>query len=339
MDKPLVTVIVLNWNGKHFLEDCLGSLSKISYKNLEIVFVDNASTDGSVAYVKKNFPQIKILVNSKNLGFAEGHEEVFKRAKGELVLLLSTDTIVEKNLLDELVRVISSGEKIGAVMPKLLMYPRKNLIDSIGAFFLMSGLLYHFGREKEHKKSIYNKSMEIYSAKGACLLFRKNVLEKTGLFDKDYFAYFEETDLCHRIWLAGYKVIYVPETKVYHKGGGSSGQMIGAYLQFHSFKNRLCTYIKNLSLKNLVKVMPPTIIVYQCAFILYILSGKSAVAWAIQKAIIWNLVHIKETLKKRGFVQNKIRVVSDDDFLPKVTRRVRLSYYYYMFRGLDCYRD
>lgn len=338
-NKPLISIIIVNWNGKHFLEDCLGSLSKISYKNFEVIFVDNASSDGSVAYVKENFPKVKVIENSKNLGFAEGHKEAFQKAKGELILLLSTDTIVDLNLLDELVKAIYSGKNIGAVMPKLLMYPQKNLIDSIGSFFLTSGLLYHFGREKDHRQSIYNKPMEVYSAKGACILFKKDVLLKTGLFDKDFFAYFEETDLCHRIWLAGYSVFYWPGTTVYHKGAGASGQMVKGFIQFHSFKNRICSYLKNLEMKNLLKVIPLTILVYQCAFILHLLAGKFDIAWAMQKAIIWNIVHLGETLKKRKFIQTKIRVVSDDDFLPKITRSVRLSYYLGLFRGLASYQD
>ena len=340
MHNPLVSIIIVNWNGRRFLETCLGSLSKIKYKNTEIFFVDNASKDDSVSYVEKHYPKIKLILNSENLGFAEGHDEAFKKSKGELILLLSTDTTVEKNLLEELIKGIYSEESIGAVMPKLLMYPKTDLIDSIGSFFLQSGSLYHFGREKNHKISIYNKPMKIYSAKGACILFRKDVLIKTGLFDKDYFAYFEETDLCHRIWLSGKSVLYWPGTSVRHVGAGASGQMVKAFIQFHAFKNRICTYIKNLSSRNLIEVIGLTILSYQAIFILYILTGKLDMALAVQKSIIWNILHLKETLKKRRFVQSKIRIASDSDFLPKVTRNVSMSYYYHLFRGsLAQYKD
>src|SRR3989344_478575 len=340
MHSPLVSIIIVNWNGRRFLETCLGSLSKIKYKNTEIFFVDNASKDDSVSYVKKHYSKIKLILNSENLGFAEGHDEAFKRSKGELVLLLSTDTTVEENLLEELIKGIYSEENIGAVMPKLLMYPKTNFIDSIGSFFLDSGLLYHFGREKNQKILIYNKPMKIYSAKGACILFRKDVLKKTGLFDKDYFAYFEETDLCHRIWLSGKSVLYWPGTSVCHVGAGASGQMVKSFIHFHSFKNRICTYIKNLSLGNLIKVVGLTMLCYQVIFILYILTGKLDMALAVQKSIVWNILHLKETLKKRRFVQSKIRIVSDNNFLPKVTRKVRMSYYYHLFKGtLAQYED
>lgn len=333
MHNPLVSIIIVNWNGMRFLNNCLGSLFKVKYKNTEILLVDNASADDSVSYVKKNFPNIIILQNKKNLGYAGGHEGAFRKAKGELVLLLSTDTIVEESLLSELVKAVYSERNIGAVMPKLLMYPKKNLIDSIGSFFLISGILYHVGRDKDQAKPQYNVSQEIFSGKGACMLFKKSVLDKIGLFDKDYFAYFEETDLCHRIWLSGNKVIYWPKTSVCHMGGGASKQMVPSFILYHSYKNILCTYIKNLSFRYLIKVLPLTLLIYQCGFITYFLTGKIRNAWAFQKAILWNIFNIKSTLKKRNFVQDSIRKVSDDYFLPRVTRSVSLRYYYYLFTG------
>lgn len=333
MHNPLVSIIIVNWNGRRFLDNCLGSLSKIKYKNSEIFFVDNASTDDSIAFVKENYPNIKVLVNKKNLGYAQGHEGAFKKAKGELILLLSTDTIVDTNLLDELIKAIYSEKNIGIVMPKLLMYPKTNLIDSIGSFFLPSGILYHVGRDKDQSKSQYNKPMEIFSGKGACLLCKKSVLKKTGLFDKNYFAYFEETDLCHRVWLSGNKVLYWPNTSVCHLQGGASKQMVPAFILYHSFKNIICTYIKNLSIKYLIKVLPLILLLYQCAFFGYLFTGKLGVAWAFQKSIMWNIYNLPKTLKKRKFVQNKIRTVPDDYFLPQVSRSVSLRYYYYLFTG------
>ncbi len=332
MHRPLVSVIIVNWNGMRYLEDCLGSFSKSSYKNVETFFVDNASSDDSVPYVKKNYPTIKIIQNKENLGFAQGHEEAFRKTKGEAVLLLSMDTIVAKNLLLELMKGLYAEKNIGAVQPKVIMYPDK-VIDSIGSFFLPSGLLYHFGREKDPARKMYNEQMDIFSAKGACLLFRKEVLDKTGLFDKDYFAYYEETDLCMRVWLAGYKVRYIPSTFIYHKGGGASGRMVRSYILFHSQKNRIATYIKNFSLKYLLRVLPFTILMYKVAFLSYLLTGKFGAAWSVQQAIAWNIFHSRSILKKRKHVQTSIRVVQDDTFMPALTRKVSLKYYYYQFFG------
>ncbi len=338
MDNPLVSIIIVNWNGERYLKDCLSSLKVQTYTNTEVFFVDNASSDNSVANTKKLFPQFHFILNKKNLGYAEGHDEAFGKTNGELVLFLSMDTILQKDAIAKLVSQMQSNIRIGAVQPKLLMWPQKNLIDSIGSFFLMSGLLYHYGREKEGTLAKYNKKMEIFSAKGACLLFRKSVLLKTGLFDKDYFAYFEETDLCHRIWLAGNTIVYTPDAVVYHTGGGASKRMAPTYILFHSYKNRIQTYIKNLSLKYLIQLLPFTLLVYLGASIGYLLRGNIGIAFAIQRSILWNIVHLPKILSKRRHVQ-QLRTVSDDNFLRRLTKKVRLSYYYYIFYGLGKYRD
>ncbi len=340
MKNPFISIIIVNWNGKSFLHDCLTSLEKNSYKNYEILFVDNASTDDSIAYVKQHFPSIKIISNTKNLGFAGGHQVAFEKARGDAILLLNTDTLVKKNLIKELIHVLYSQKDIGLVQPKILLYYHKKLIDSVGSFFLGNGLLYHYGHEKNHTLSKYNKQMEIFSAKGVCVLMKQSVLQKTGLFDKDFFCYFEETDLCLRIWLAGYKVIYTPKTAVYHKEGGSSKQSNPFVIQYHSSKNALCTYLKNLSFTNLLKVIPSLLFLYQTASLFYLVTGRFGDFFITEKAIWWNVTHIRDTLKKRSYIQHNIRVVKDSDFLPKLTKKVKFSYFYYkVFGGMGNYVD
>lgn len=340
MNKLLVSVIIVNWNGKEFIERCIDSLIKVSYPKIEIIFVDNCSTDGSLELVEDKYPRIRIIRNKENLGYAGGHEVGFKQAKGEAVLLLNTDTIVERNLITSLVKVLFSDKTIGAVQPKIVMYPQDKIIDSVGTFFLMSGDLYHYGREKNADLAKYNEQMEIFSAKGVCLLFRKEVLDKTGFFDKDYFAYFEETDLCMRVWMSGYKIIYTPSSTVSHLGGASSKKLNWSFILFHSQKNRLCTYIKNLSISYLWKVLINILFLYQLAFLFYLLTGKIGSAISVQKSIAWNIVNLKKTLYKRKIVQSKIRKISDKEYLPKVTKKINLSYYYYQFfGGIENYRD
>lgn len=338
--KPLVSILIVNWNGKDFLEDCFNTLLKISYKRIEIILVDNASTDDSVSHIGKMYPTIRIIENKKNLGFAQGNNIALKKAKGDAILLLNMDTLVEKTFLDNLVSRLYSQKDIGAVQPKILLYPQTKMIDSIGAFLLPTGALYHFGREKNSEKENYNKSMEIFSAKGACILFKKEVLKKTGLFDDDYFAYFEETDLCQRIWLAGYRVIYEPRAIIYHKGGAAANKMASSYITFHAYKNMILTYLKNFSLKYLLRIMPISLFLYECASILYLFKGNIGVSLAIQKSIAWNIVQLKKTLRKRNYVQEKIRSVEDDTFLPRLMRNVSFKYYYYQFfGGMENYSD
>lgn len=350
MQAPLVSVVIVGYNAKHFLPECLGSLTKGVYKNIEILYVDNRSTDGTSEYINKYYPQIMLIKNSKNVGFSPAHEGILARVKGDAVLLLNTDTIVEGNLLEELIKALYEKKDTGAVQPKILMYPDKNKIDSVGAFFLNNGLLYHFGYEKDHNRSIYNKPMEIFSTKGAVMLIKKEVLDKVSfpkygnhkasIFDQDYFTAFEDTDLSMRIWLAGYKIMYVPTTKAYHIGGGTVKKMMKSFVLFHGEKNRLATYLKNLSLKYLFKVLPRIIIMFQIECLAYlIIKRRVDIAFAIQKAILWNIFHLKTILKKRYYVQTYIRVVNDESFIPYLTKKVRLSYYYYLVIGLGGYKD
>src|SRR3989344_72944 len=325
MKAPLVSVVIVGYNAKHFLPECLGSLIKGAYKNIEILYVDNGSTDGTSEYINKYYPQIILIKNSKNVGFSPAHEGILAKVKGDAVLLLNTDTIVEGNLLKELIKVLYERKDTGAVQPKVLMYPDKNKIDSIGAFFLNNGLLYHFGYEKEVLDKVS---------------FPKYGNHRASIFDQDYFTAFEDTDLAMRIWLAGYRILYVPSAKTYHIGGGTVMKMIRSFIIFHGEKNRIATYIKNLSPKYLFKVLPRFLIMLQLEFFAYLfIRRRLDVALAVQRAILWNIFHLNEILKKRHYVQTRIRVVDDESFIPYLTKKVRLSYYYYLVIGLGGYKD
>ena len=340
MEELLVSVIIVNWNGKRFLKDCLGSLSSISYRNIEIILVDNASTDSSVEYVRRNFPSVVIVRNKTNVGVSEGHDIGLNRSRGKAILLLNNDTIVERDLFNALVHVLYSDNNIGAVQPKLVLYPQKNLIDSIGSFLLTTGDLYHIGREKNPDDPRFNKSMEIFSTKGACMLIKREVLEKTGLFDANFYAYFEDTDLSIRIWLAGYKIVYTPYATVYHRGGGGSKQIKRSHILYHAYKNRIYSYLKNFSWKYVLKIFPVMLCMYQVAFLGYLATGEFAYALAVQRGILWNVIHLSEIIKKRKQVQQNIRVIADDVFIPPLTRRVKPSYYFYQFfGGIEKYND
>ena len=175
---------------------------------------------------------IKVVKNKENLGFAEANNVGYSRSKGDLILFLNNDVEVEYDFLSKLVKELLSDPKLGGVQPKILLMNKKDNLDSVGAFLTNSGFLFHYGIYKSQNDNKYNKKIDIYSAKGAGMLFRREVIEKIGLFDKDYFAYFEETDFCHRVWLAGYKIRYIPESRMYHLMGGTSINMDSSFIQF-----------------------------------------------------------------------------------------------------------
>ena len=342
MDKPLVSVVIVNWNGEAILQECLFSLFTQDYRNIQVIVLDNNSTDKSKDIIK-NFKKAEFIESDKNLGFAEGNNVASGKAKGEYVLLLNNDTIVTKNFLKDLVAILKKDKDIGIVQPKIL-YKRNSsykdsTINSIGAFFTSTGFLYYPGYGKKSDLPMYNKENEIFSAYGACMLIRKKLIDKIGLFDSDFFLYFEETDFCLRAHLAGYKVIYTPGSLIYHKGGVSARKFGIENIFFHSFKNRISSYIKNFEVKTLIIILPLHLLICESTAVIYLFTGRIRLFLAIQKAIFWNLINLPKTLEKRNIVQKKIRKVKDSMFLSKISKSPRLSYYLYLFKGLEYYND
>jgi GT2 family glycosyltransferase len=330
---PLVSIIIVNWNGLSQMKDCLESLSKISYKNYEVIVSDNGSTDGSLQYldkVRNKFPKLVVVENGKNLGYAGGNNMGYEKASGNMILLLNNDTIITPGFLEPLVDALLSNNKIGGVQPKILSYPQKDIIDSVGSYFINSGFLYHMGHNRKDEGR-YEANTEIFTMKGACMLFRREVIERVGgIFDSDYFAYFEETDLCQRIWITGYKVVYTPKSKIYHKGGETAKKLNSGFVLYNSYKNRYYTYLKNFELSTLIKIFPMHLIYCEVSTLAYLLTLNFQAALATQKALLWNLQNIKKIREGRKRIK-QMRVVSDSSYLPKVTRSVRLSYYYHLF--------
>ena len=298
-----------------------------NYNNYEIIFVDNGSIDNSVNFIKNDYPDTKVIINIDNMGFAEANNQGVKVCSGEYILFLNNDTHVRKSFLTELVNTMVNDFNVGACQSKMLLMDKPSILDATGSFLTFTGFLTHEGIwEKDTGQ--YDQYKEIFSAKGACMLVRRSVLDKVGVFDKDFFAYFEETDLCWRIWLAGYKIIFVPDSIIYHKMGGTTTQMHLPFIEYHSFKNRICSLLKNLNLFSLIKIMPIHIISCIGICVLYIFMWKPHNAVAIIKAIGWNIMNISSTLKKRDVVQNQIRKVTDRQLFTSNMKKVPFMYYF-----------
>jgi len=333
MTKALVSVIIVNWNGMIWLPACLSSLREQIYKNIEIIIVDNNSTDGSVDWIKKFYPKTKVTKNSQNHGFASANNIGYKQANGEYLLFLNNDTRVTCNFLTELVGVVNSAPLIAGAQSKILLMDHTDTHDSIGAFLTPTGFLFHygFGMKDEVK---YNKLINLFTAKGACMLFKKSVLDQVAIagkiFDDDYFAYFEETDLCHRIWLAGYRIVYAFQSVIFHKMGATSISMENSIIQYHSFKNRIRSYLKNLSFGYLIRIMYVHIMLCEILAVFSLLRGNFTMFIAIQKAIGWNIMKLPETWNLRSYIQSKIRKLPDRVILKELIYRPKLSYFFGM---------
>lgn len=332
-----VSIIIVNWNGLKWLSECFSSLASQDYKNYQIIFVDNASRDGSVEWVKKYYPKTKIVINKENLGFAGANNVGLQKARGEYVLFLNNDTRVTSTFLTELVKVLQSDSNIAGVQSKILLMDHPDTHDSVGAYLTPTGVLYHYGFGKKNVKK-YDKQIDLYTAKGACMMFRKSVLDEVAIdgniFDPDYFAYFEESDMCHRVWLAGYKIVYAYKSVIYHKMGATSSQMDNTFIQYHSFKNRIRTYLKNFGIVWLWTYVPLHMLFCEVYAIFSLIRGKFALWWAIQRALWWNLSHFTETMNLRRYIQATIRKVTDRKIEQHVFKHPRLEYYTSLLRGV-----
>jgi GT2 family glycosyltransferase len=338
-DGKMVSVIFANYNGLGFLKDFLDSIYRQTHKNFEIIMVDNDSRDESVKFVGENYPEVKIIENKKNSGYAGGNNIGFKASRGEFIAIVNNDIVVKEDLLEKLLDAYDEIPNLGAVQPKVELANSLGKMDSCGSFWTNTGLNYHYGIYKDTSLPIYNKKFPIYSLKGVFMLIPRKVIEKVGLFDDDYWCYFEETDFCHRVWLSGLECWYYPTPSVLHRLAGTSSTKPGHYVQFHSFKNRLCSYLKNLGGWEMIKVLPVYFFMNFCWSIGYLAKLEWRNFLVVYKALWWNIENFSKTLKKRKHIQKNIRKKTDREIFSKTRRNPRLSYYFYLLKGLENYKD
>jgi len=326
---PRVSVVIVNWNGLAFLPTCLESLSACGTP-VEIIVVDNGSTDGSVEYLRQR-PEIVLISNATNTGYAPANNAGIERATGEFVFLLNNDTRVAPGFLEPLLQVMGTTADAGACQCKMLSYDPPYHIDAYGSYLLRTGFLYHLRYGKPDPPP--EPPFEIFAAKGAAMLIRASVLRQVGSFDPDFFAYLEDSDLSWRIWLGGWRVLCVPESVVYHRGGATASRLPSAFVTFHSFKNRTCMLLKNLSGPAAWRILPVHLALNLGLIAMELIRGRGGTARAVATALNWNRRHLRATLRQRRDVQQRIRRVSDRTLLPRITRRVRASYYWYLLTG------
>ncbi len=329
--KPLVSVVILNWNGRSHLIKCLASLEKVTYKPLEIIVVDNNSSDDSTLIVKKKFREVRLVQNKLNRGYSGGNNDGIKASKGKYIFILNNDTEVEMSFLEPLVKLMEADVSVGCVQPKLVYGDDHMLLNAVGSYFTSTGFLYHYGYRKDAGDRRYNTRLTIYSAKGAAMMLKKSALERVGLYDEDFFIYFEETDLCHRLWLSGYKVIYEPTSVIYHfEAVDTHKQMTNDFIMYLSYRNRIASFIKNLSFLSILRLFPVLFVFYLVSCVLY--------PAAVFRAILNNIWELPKVLKKRRLIQ-KERKISDGVLFQTIWRDPPIIYYYYLFKSLKYFRD
>lgn len=330
---PKVSIIILNYNGRRWLEKCLQTIRKIKYKPVEVIVVNNGSTDESHEFISKKYPEFKLIELKKNKGFAGANNIGVKLASGKYVLIINNDTEVPEDFLLPMVERMESDKSIGVIQPKIRSLRKRHLLDAACSFYTSTGFQYHYGYYQLQSKKQYNREKLVYSAKGACLFtLREDYLKLRG-FDEDFVCYVEESDYCHRIWLSGKKVLYLPESYIYHWGGGDMSVMEKSEITiYRSFKNRFYSYIKNLSLVELIRLLPVHLAFCEAMIFSALLRGIIRYGIAAQLGTLWWIFHLPRILKKRRYVQNEIRKVADREFLPLIKHDPPISYYIHFLR-------
>ena len=283
-----IAVVILNWNGVKLLEQFLPSV--IQYSPEATVYVaDNASTDESIAFVKNNYPTIKIVQNKTNQGFAGGYNDALQHIDAKIYALVNSDIEVTENWLKPILKTFETEPETAIIQPKILDFKRKDYFEYAGAgggFIDKFGYPFCRGRifdtlEKDNGQ--YNDKTEIFWASGACFFIRSSVYKELNGFDEDFFAHQEEIDLCWRTINKGHKIKYCPESTVYHVGGATL-QQANPKKTFLNFRNSLLMLTKNLPQQALFQILISRLFLDGAAGVKFILGGQFSHCWAIIKA-------------------------------------------------------
>lgn len=284
-----IAVVILNWNGKHFLEQFLPNIIKFSVPQAEVIVADNGSTDDSVDFLKKTYPQLRLIELPLNGGFSKGYNDAFSQIEADYYVLLNSDIEVTENWITPVIELMENDEKIAVCQPKLLSYHNRTHFEYAGAaggFIDQYGYPFCRGRlfqtlEEDHGQ--YNDVAEIFWATGACMFVRANLYHKYGGLDNAFFAHMEEIDFCWRMKNAGYKIMYYPQSTVYHIGGGSLPKS-SARKTYLNFRNNFTLLYKNLPSSQLIKVFVIRILLDNVAAIKFLFEGGFKDFAAVSKA-------------------------------------------------------
>lgn len=240
---PVVSVVILNWNGKHLLPECLSSLRLQTFPEFEVILVDNGSSDGSVEWVRAEHPEIRVIALATNRGFCGGNNAGIQAALGEYIVLLNNDTEVEADWLGELVRHIRGDRTIGACDSKVLYFDQRDTIWSAGATYTIAGSAEFRGQGR--KDTEYAEPAEVFTAVACSAIYPRRVLDEIGGLDEDFFAGYEDVDWSFRARLRGYRILNVPSSRVYHKVSATHQYNSATYV-YHGQRNVTAVFVKNM---------------------------------------------------------------------------------------------
>lgn len=301
--------MILNWNGRNYLEQFLPSVMATTYQAARVVLADNASTDDSIDFVQKNYPQVQVIINKENYGFARGYNEVLSRLEEDYFVLLNSDVEVQPGWIEPVIQLMESDKNIGACQPKILQYYYRNLFEYAGA---AGGWLDHLGYpfargrifdvcEQDHGQ--YDDNIPVFWASGAAMFVRSKVYKELGGLDEFFFAHQEEIDFCWRVQLKGYSVYCCPASVVYHVGGGTLPKG-NARKVFLNFRNNLVMMTKNMGRWEAAWKISFRFVLDTISAVKSLLAGEGTYFAAVVRAhfayLQWLLFEKKKTVERKN---------------------------------------
>ncbi len=289
MTNPSVAIVILNWNGKRFLEQFLPSVTASTYPNKRIIVADNASTDDSLAFLRQQYPQVQVIQNPANEGFAKGYNTALKQVQADYYVLLNSDVEVTPGWIEPVIGLMEPDKTIAACQPKMLAYADKTSFEFAGACGgWLDAFGYPFSRGRvfddcEKDSGQYDTVQQCFWASGAAFFVRASVYHEVGGLDEYFFAHQEEIDLCWRMQLAGYKIFVQPASVVYHVGGGTLPRG-NSRKTFLNFRNNLIMQAKNFSFGEALWKIPFRILLDVVAAWRALLGGDGGYFMAILRA-------------------------------------------------------
>jgi GT2 family glycosyltransferase len=307
--QPLVSIVIVNWNGAHHLPVCLNALRRQTYRTFEIILVDNASRDNSLALITTDYPEVQVVALRENRGFTGGSNTGLRAARGEIVALLNNDTEADEHWLAEVVAAFERHPEAGSVASKMKLFDQRDTFHTAGDFYRADGLPGNRG-VWEIDRGQYDREEYVFSACGGSAAYRRSMLDQIGLLDEDFFFSCEDIDLAWRAQLAGWKCVYAPRAVVYHKLKATGGGTTAAY---YDGRNFIWVIAKNYP-ASLWKINRGLIIRRQWAlFVEALRAWRGAAARARLRGMLAGLIGLPKMRRKRRAVQALRRV--DDAYL------------------------
>lgn len=297
-----VTIVIPNYNNKELLEKLLDSL-KTFMNQSNVIIVDNASTDGSVSFIKNNFPEIILVENKKNEGFARAVNQGIRKSTTDYVFLLNNDTIINEDTIKNLLKTVNLSENIFSVSSRMIQYNNPTLLDDVGDEYTIMGWSKRRGYNQEITK--YTHDEEVFSACAGAALYRRYVFEKIGYFDENFESYVEDMDLSFRARLHGYKSYYSSKAIVYHHGSATTGSRYNAFKVRISARNNIYLIYKNMPLW--MKIINGLFIILGI-IIKYIFFNRKGLAKEYKEGIMEGFKTRKKLEKQNHPLKNSLKI-------------------------------